>query len=189
MSQPELLEYVLAILNDLDIPYMVTGSVVSSLQGEPRMTHDIDMVIVLEKKTIPYLSHAFPKDIFYISESAMSEAIDHELMFNLLDSLSGNKVDFWLLTDEPFDQSRFARRKKVSFAGVSDFYVTSPEDTILSKLRWAKLAGGSEKQLTDAIRVFEMQFDRLDMNHIKHWITQLGLQTEWQQLVDQADPY
>lgn len=153
------------------------------------MTHDIDMVIVLEKQTIPSLSQAFPKAVFYISESAMSEAIDHELMFNLLDSLSGNKVDFWLLTDSPFDQCRFSRRRKASVLGVDDFFVTTPEDTILSKLRWAKLAGGSEKQLTDAIRVFEMQFDRLDIEYIKHWITQLGLQTQWQQLIDQADPY
>jgi hypothetical protein len=34
-----------------------------------------------------------------------------------------------------------------------EMQVSSPEDTILAKLRWAKLLGGSEKQITDALRV------------------------------------
>lgn len=35
---------------------MVTGSIVSSLQGEPRSTHDIDLVVTLEKPMIKNLS-------------------------------------------------------------------------------------------------------------------------------------
>ncbi len=30
--------------------------------------------------------------------------------------------------------------------------ILNTEDTILMKLRWAKLSGGSEKQFTDALR-------------------------------------
>ena len=168
---------------------MVTGSVVSSLQGEPRSTHDIDVVIVLEKQAVRGLSQSFDKDVFYINEASMVEAIERQTMFNLIDSMSGNKVDFWLLTDDPFDQARFARRRNAQVLGLDNFYVTTPEDTILSKLRWAKLSGGSEKQLTDAIRVFEMQFDRLDIDYIKHWISQLNVQTQWEQLISRADPY
>ncbi len=119
----------------------------------------------------------------------MYEAVERRSMFNLLDSSSGNKIDFWLLTDDPFDLSRFARRQKVTVFGLDNFYVTSPEDTIISKLRWAKLSGGSEKQVTDAIRVFEMQFDQLDIDYMKHWITQLKLQTQWEILLSQVDPY
>jgi hypothetical protein len=168
---------------------MVTGSVVSSLQGEPRSTHDIDFVILLERQAVPLLSQSFRKDVFYLNEASMYDAIDRRSMFDLLDSSSGNKVDFWLLTDEAFDQSRFARRQYVPAMGIDNFCVTTPEDTILSKLRWAKVAGGSEKQVTDAIRVFEMQFDRLDIDYIKYWITQMDLQTQWDILISQADPY
>lgn len=168
---------------------MVTGSVVSSLQGEPRSTHDIDMVIILKKKAVKLFSQAFPEDVFYINEASMAEAVDRQGMFNLIDSLSGNKVDFWLLTSDAYDQTRFSRRRNAQVLGLDNFYVTTPEDTILSKLRWAKLSGGSEKQLTDAVRVFEMQFDRLNIDYIKQWINQLGLQMQWKQLTDQADPY
>ena len=47
MSQQELLTRVLATLDGAGIDYMVTGSVVSSLQGEPRATHDVDLVVAL----------------------------------------------------------------------------------------------------------------------------------------------
>ena len=39
MSQQTLLEKVIRTLNRLGIEYMVTGSIVSSLQGESRSTH------------------------------------------------------------------------------------------------------------------------------------------------------
>lgn len=45
MSQQELLKKVIQVLDDVGIQYMLTGSVVSSLQGEPRSTHDIDMEV------------------------------------------------------------------------------------------------------------------------------------------------
>ena len=77
-------------------------------------------------------------------------------MFNLLDVTEGEKIDFWLLTDEPFDRARFARRQRDEIDRVP-VYVSSPEDTILAKLRWAKMCGGSEKQFTDARQVYEFQ--------------------------------
>ena len=168
---------------------MVTGSVVSSLQGEPRSTHDIDIVVLLEAQTAPLLADLFPKDAFYINAASIIDAIEQRSMFNLIDMFSGNKVDFWLLTEERYDQVRFSRRQKADVLGIKEFYITSPEDTIISKLRWAKLAGGSEKQLTDAIRVFEMQFDSLDMTYVTQWIDQLLLHAEWRTLISRAEPY
>ena len=41
MSQQELLKKVVLTLDQNDIDYMLTGSLVSSMQGEPRLTHDI----------------------------------------------------------------------------------------------------------------------------------------------------
>jgi hypothetical protein len=44
--------------------------------------------------------------------------------------LNGDKVDFWMLTEDPFDRSRFARRYYEEVLGIR-FAVSSPEDTIL----------------------------------------------------------
>jgi hypothetical protein len=47
MSQFELLIKTISFLNDEKIPYMLVGSFVSSIYGEPRTTQDVDLVIQL----------------------------------------------------------------------------------------------------------------------------------------------
>ena len=107
-------------------------------------------------------------------------------MFNIIDVKEGDKVDFWILTDEPFDQSRFSRRYVEEVLGIK-LQVSKPEDTILAKLRWAKLSGGSEKQFTDALRVYEVQFGKLDMNYMEYWVKKLGVEPLWKQLKNEAE--
>jgi hypothetical protein len=133
MSQQELLRRIIQILDGLEIAYMVTGSVTSSLQGEPRSTHDIDLVVDLKEGATERLLGAFPPSDFYVSDQAVREAIARRTTFNLIDLAGGDKVDFWILTDEPFDRSRFARRRIAEALGLR-FPVSSPEDTILMKL-------------------------------------------------------
>ncbi len=186
MSQQKLLKKVLDILDQAGIQYMITGSIVSSMQGEPRSTHDVDLVIAIDKLKVHELTKNFPPPDFYLDEQSIHDAITRQRMFNLIDIKGGDKVDFWLLTNEAFDQSRFSRRYKEEFMGlVMD--VSSPEDTILAKLRWAKLSGGSEKQFIDALRVYEVQYKKLDMKYIEHWKKELGIESLWARLKDEAE--
>ena len=76
----------------------------------PRSTHDIDIVIAINKKVVKQLKKIFPSPEYYLDEDSIYEAIDNHTMFNLLDIQDGDKVDFWILTNDPFDQSRFSRR-------------------------------------------------------------------------------
>ncbi|MDO8141656.1 MAG: hypothetical protein Q6358_09165 [Candidatus Brocadiales bacterium] len=186
MSQQELLRKVIQTLDDAGIQYMVTGSVASSLQGEPRSTHDIDLVVAIERTDAKKLVKAFPSPRFYLDEESITDAINRQGMFNLIDVTSGDKVDFWILTNEPFDQSRFARRCAEEVSGMR-ITVSSPEDTILAKLRWAKLSGGSEKQFTDALRVYEVQFGKLDMDYLHSWAKRLGVESILQRLQEAAE--
>ncbi len=68
------------------------------------------------------------------------------------------------------------------------FQVSKPEDTILAKLRWAKMSGGSEKQFTDALRVYEVQYEQLDLLYLKNWVKRLGVDELWQRLQQNATP-
>ena len=187
MLQPKLLSKVLAILDENHIDYMITGSLVSSMQGEPRATHDVDIVISITESIIPVLVSSFTPPRYYLSEDAVKEAIGHKNMFNLLDTTEGDKIDFWILTDDPFDQSRFARKYEEKMLGLS-MKVSTPEDTILMKLRWANLSGGSEKQFTDALRVYEIQFENLDVGYINRWATTLKIKELWEKLKAEAQP-
>jgi len=83
----------------------------------------------------------------YLDEHAVSDAARRRTMFNLIDSSSGDKADFWLLTDDPYDRERFARRVRIEALGLA-LSVSTPEDTILMKLRWSAQAGGSENRST-----------------------------------------
>ena len=177
MSQPELLKHVVSRLDQIGIEYMLTGSVVSSLQGEPRATHDIDVVIAIHGSAggaAGSLKAAFPEPEFYLDEEAARAAITERAMFNLIETREGGKVDFWLLTDDAFDQSRFTRRSAEEFEGTR-LIVSRPEDTILMKLRWAAASGGSERQFMDALRVYEVQHGRLDQSLLDTWAARLGV--------------
>ena len=187
MLQPKLLKHLLSVLNDNRIDYMVTGSIVSSLQGEPRATHDVDIVIHLTQASIPQLVKAFPPPQFYLSEISMRDAIANESMFNLIDTQEGDKIDFWILTTEEFDQARFERKIEEEVFGFK-MKISQPEDTILAKLKWAKMSGGSEKQFTDALRVYEVQHGKLDLNYLKSWVAKLNLDVIWNQLESEARP-
>ena len=91
-----------------------------------------------------------------------------------------------MLTDEPFDTSRFKRKHAQEVMGMN-VVVSSPEDTILMKLKWAKLSGGSEKQYTDALRVYEVQFKKLDMAYLIEWSKALGLDALLKMIQEEAE--
>ena len=107
MSQQELLKKVIRALECAGIEHMVSGSIVSSLQGEPRLTHDIDVVVAIQEPNVGLLVGNFPLPGYYLDENSILDAIKKKRAFNLIDVNSGDKVDFWILTDEPFDTSRF----------------------------------------------------------------------------------
>ncbi len=188
MSQQELLALVVGQLNQLNIDYMLTGSFASSLQGEPRATHDIDLVLELKPESCQALIEGLQRPEFYLSEKAAVRAVSKRTgLFNLINSETGDKVDFWILTGDEFDQVRFRRRQTERVFGLS-LKVSSPEDTILMKLKWARESGGSQKHSVDALRIYEVNLDSLNMDYLAEWVSRLGIQEEWVELLDQAEP-
>ena len=61
-------------------------------------------------------------------------------MVNMIDLASAWKVDLVVRKDRAFSRDELARRMKMSVLGVPVF-VASPEDTIVAKLEWSRLAG------------------------------------------------
>ena len=52
-------------LEENKIDYFITGSVASIVYGEPRLTHDIDIVISLNEYDAIKISNAFLEEEFY----------------------------------------------------------------------------------------------------------------------------
>jgi len=53
-------------LNKLGVPYMMTGSVASIIYGEPRVTHDIDIVITIPINYSQRFFDFFSGEEFYL---------------------------------------------------------------------------------------------------------------------------
>lgn len=174
MSPFRLLKEVISKLEISEIPYMLTGSIVSSLQGVPRSTHDIDFVISISEKDIEKIINNFSKEDFYYNKETIKEAVNKRSQFNLISQKYGDKIDFWLLMDTDFDRSRFSRRQRIRIMDF-DTYVSAPEDTILEKLYWSKLSGGSKKHYLDALRVYELQMEILDMDYLEEWARKIDV--------------
>jgi len=192
MSQQKLLTQAIRALESAGIEYMLTGSFVSSLHGEPRATHDVDLILRIgsSSRSIRAISEmiaaAFPTNDYYWSEDAIRHAVSSLQMFNVLEIETGDKIDFWMLTHDAFDQRRFSRRYASAVLGMQ-LPVSTPEDTILQKLKWSKESGGSEKHMVDAISVYEVQYDALDHAYLSAWVNQLDVAREFNELLRRAD--
>lgn len=99
MSQQELLIKAIHAPDGAGVAYMASGSIVSSIQGGPRSTHDID----LEWKSIKMqlkLAESFPPPEYHLDEESIWKAIEYRDMFNLIEMVNGDKVDFRILKDD-----------------------------------------------------------------------------------------
>jgi hypothetical protein len=62
VSQSQLLIEAVAALESAGVGYMLTGSLASSLQGEPRATHDVDIVVEVDARVVAAVAVAFGTD-------------------------------------------------------------------------------------------------------------------------------
>ncbi|OGW17058.1 MAG: hypothetical protein A3G93_00665 [Nitrospinae bacterium RIFCSPLOWO2_12_FULL_45_22] len=173
MSQKDFLGRLLAKLDEVGIPYMISGSLGSSLHGEPRATNDIDLIIA---PTLEQLN-AFTQSLgegYYISPEVAQEAFQNRSMFNVIDHQTGWKADLIICKDRAFSHEEFMRRLSANILGI-EVYVLSPEDAILSKLEWSR-ESGSELQFRDALGVAVVQWERLDREYLRKWARELGVE-------------
>jgi Nucleotidyltransferase of unknown function (DUF6036) len=166
-------------LDRLGIPYMLVGSMAALAHGRVRTTQDFDLVIDVDESRLRTLVKAFPEERFYVSEEAATDALRLQSLFNVIDMETGWKIDLIPRKRRPFSLEEFSRRQRLSLLGL-DVAVASVEDTIISKLEWAKLGGSSARQLEDVRELRGIAGDRLDLAYIERWVRELGLESEWQ---------
>jgi len=177
-SQGDLLKRLTAALEGVGIAYMVAGSIGSSFHGHPRATNDLDIIIAPSQEQLDAFVALLGPD-YYVSAASAKAAFNGKTMFNVVDNATGWKVDLVVRKERAFSIEEFQRRRKVRMMG-SDIFIASPEDVILSKLEWAKNSG-SEQQLRDALGVFKVQGDELDLEYLAKWARALNVEDslEW----------
>ena len=176
MTAGDLLRRVVGALEAAGIPHMLVGSFASTWHGAPRTTQDIDIVIDPTPTALDRFLDDIEADDVYVSPSAR-DALAARDQFNVIHPAAGWKADLVIRKDRAFSREELARRMPARILGV-DTYVATAEDTILSKLEWSVVAGGSDRQIADAATVLAVGGDRLDDAYLDRWAAQLGVADE-----------
>ncbi len=170
-------------LNALNVCYMITGSVASTIYGEPRFTHDIDMVIELEPEDAERLEEAFPIEEFYCPPS---EIIRLEISrsqrghFNLIHHKTGFKADIYLSGQDKLHLWALNNRKSFEADGET-FWLAPAEYVIIRKLEYYR-EGGSEKHLRDISGILSLSSDQIDFGQLLERIYENRLEKEWEKI-------
>lgn len=164
------------ILEQLDIPYAIGGSMASTAYGRIRATMDVDIVADMQEQHVqPFL--ALLGSDFYADENTIRQAVQRRTSFNLIHLTTLFKVDLFVSRNRPFDQQQLSRRQ-YQLLELPDHtaFIVSPEDVILAKLEWFRLGDEvSERQWRDVQGVFDVQGDRLDRDYLRQWATALDV--------------
>jgi hypothetical protein len=182
-SQRDFLERIIKALDDSNIPYMLSGSVTSSLHGQPRATNDTDIIIDPKQEQLLSFVDSLGSDC-YVSKQTVLEAFKNNSMFNIIDVQSAWKADFIIRKNRPYSKQEFEKRQIANVMGM-DLFVVSPEDSVLSKLEWSK-GRESPTQYNDALGVLIVQADTLDYAYLRKWAAELNVQDALEQLLKEA---
>jgi hypothetical protein len=182
MPAPEPLAPFLEPLERLALPYCITGSVAASVYGEPRLTADIDVVLLLDVRDIAALRAVFPDSTYYVppDETLRLEiARSSRGMFNLIHHASQFKADIYLSARDPLHAWALQHRRRISLEG-SGAWIAPPEYVILRKLEYLR-EGGSDKHLRD-IR-FILAATPIDRALVESEVARLGVGEQWRRCI------
>jgi len=186
MEQADVVQLALDTLDELGIEYAIVGSFASIAYGEPRLTRDIDILIVLTPDRVHDLCRRFPGPDWYVSEPGAREAVRLRRPFNVIHTLSGNKIDFIVARDDAWGRLQMSRRQEVAVLAGRLGYAAHPEDVILGKLLYYK-DGGSDKHLRDIAGILTISGQLVDRTCVRAWAETLNVADIWDELVRRLD--
>jgi hypothetical protein len=163
------------VLESLGIPYLIGGSLASTLYGMVRTTQDSDIVAEMRLKHLEPFVLAL-QDEFYMDDEMIAESIQRHSSFNMIHRESMFKVDVFIPRPRPFLQSQLVRAQNQTFLFESEISAkfASPEDIILAKLEWYRLGGEvSERQWRDVLGVLKTRAGELDLDYVRKWANEL----------------
>lgn len=173
-------------LDALNIPYMLVGSFSSNAYGIARSTQDADFVIELSGKSIvPLVAELGPELV--VDPQMSFESVTMTSRYLAKHALTGFKIEFFLVKDDAFDQSRFQRRCRQPFLDRL-VWLPTQEDVIIQKLRWHARAK-RVKDLEDARSVITVKVNQLDLDYIRRWCDEHETREQFERLLKEAQEF
>lgn len=166
-------------LNESGISYMITGSVAVISYGEPRLTHDMDVVAGINRSNLHRLPEVFPMSDFYcppIEILRVEAARPNRGHLNIIHHLTGFKADVYPVAGA-LHQWAIARKREMLYEGET-MWLAPPEYVILRKLEYHR-EGGGEKHLRDIQTMLENRDTHIDLKFVDQQSTSMALAKQW----------
>ncbi|MFO7943451.1 MAG: hypothetical protein R6U51_04030 [Anaerolineales bacterium] len=177
---------VLEALGEGGVPYLIGGAVAAWAWGEPRATRDLDLVVRIPEEAVEQLSREFQKRDMQLPPDIILARLEDDrgdVPLNVVHAATGYKADLYLVRDEDsFRAEAFQRRIQVDLGPeLGDVYLHTPEDLILNKLMYYGMSQQS-KHLRDITAIVKTLGDDLDVEYLRLWVDEMGLQILWKNL-------
>ena len=159
---------------------MITGSVAGVFYGEPRVTHDVDLVLALGPSDAARIAELFPLEEFYCPPE---EIIVREVLraqrghFNLIHHQSGFKADVYLANRDPFHRWALSERRMVEVEA-EPVHLAPLEYVMVRKLEFYR-EGGSEKHLRDIEAMLRVSSELVREDVLRRWMIARGVEETW----------
>lgn len=197
MVEPEFDFYfnILETLERIGIEYVIIGAFAGTAYGITRTTFDVDIVVNLNEEQIDALTSAYPPPRFYADSFQIRDSIRWGMLFNIIDTSAGRKVDLIPLSMKPGYNFALANRvrREIPMTDITSFqaWFAKPEDVIVGKLMAWRESGSlkHESDIRDILISVNLGEDReissqFNFAYIDDWAKQLGENVEqlWQNL-------
>jgi hypothetical protein len=181
------LEHIWTSLESLGLPMALMGGLAVALWKHVRATHDVDLLVGLDKLTPEALLEHLQRQGFRPKRyPALVQVGDHlflQLLYEPPQAFMDIQIDL-LLAQSAYQQEALNRRLPRTIAGLNcNPYVLSCEDVILHKL-----IAGRVLDRSDCAYLVRANSRDLDFVYIRRWVAQLNLANEWLEAWEEACP-
>lgn len=150
-------------LSAAGIDSIVIGGLAVAIWGEPRLTRDVDLKVLLLRDRAEELVKALPQGFRCLADHP--ETTLRRVGFLFVQDTAGIRIDF-LLADTGFDVEALSRKHQVELMA-ERIAVCSPEDLIVYKMISTR-----PRDHEDVRGVIRRQQDKLDDEYITSWLRQ-----------------
>lgn len=149
-------------LHEAGILSIVIGGIAVGAWGEPRLTRDVDLKVMLNRDEADRLLSIVSEDYSSLLPDPL-EALHRQAMLFIQDQ-SGTRLDL-LLADTPYDVMAIERGQDVEIQPGLHIRLCSPEDLIIYKLISLR-----SRDHQDAQSVIQRQGTNIDDGYIIQWL-------------------
>lgn len=179
------------VFDTMQVPWLIGGSVASSIRGEPRSTNDLDLVADLGLEHVQPLVWVL-EGVYYIDEDAVRAATRRRTSFNVIHLATMLKIDVFVPPRDAVSRAQLARRQFVPIGGPDGGFslpLASTEDMVLQKLLWWQKGGGvSDQQWRDVLGMIKVQWKHLDRGYLKEQAERMGIARLIEQALQDGEP-